>query len=233
MTQALLVALVVAAGDLHAPYDALLQQYVDERGRVAYRDLKANDLPTLDAYLAGLAAADAEALGRSEQIAFWLNAYNARAIRGVLDGYDAEGFFARRSFFRSYEFPLAGKTRTLDEIENEILRPRFREPRIHFALVCASTSCPKLRREAYRGDRLDGQLDDQARTFLDDPTRNRIGPGQTADLSMIFKWFRGDFEAAAGSVAAYLGRWGKGPYKAIDYLDYDWTLNAQPGQRPR
>ena len=232
MTKGLLLALVVAGGDLHAPYDVLLQNYVDDQGRVAYRELKANDLAALDAYLAALAAADPETLDRPAQMAFWLNAYNAHAIRGVLDGYNAEGLFARWRFFKSYEFPLAGKTRTLDEIENEILRPRFAEPRIHFALVCASTSCPKLRREAYRGNRLDMQLDDQTRTFLDDPTRNRFGPGQTADVSMIFKWFRGDFEAAAGSVAAYLGRWGKGDYKAIEYLDYDWTLNAQPGQRP-
>lgn len=228
----LLAAPPARAADLHAPWDALLQRYVDAGGRVAYRDLAARDAATLDAYLQALATATPAAMSEPEQIAFWLNAYNARAVRGVLAGYDAEGFFARRRFFRGYEFPVAGATRTLDEIENDILRVRFHEPRIHFALVCASTSCPRLRREAYRGERLDAQLDDQARGFLADPTRNRFGPGPSAALSMIFKWFAADFEAAAGSLSAYLGRWGLGPFESISYLDYDWTLNAQPGQRP-
>jgi hypothetical protein len=228
----ILIALPARAADLHAPWDALLQRYVDENGRVAYRDLAARDATTLDAYLQALATAEPAAMGEPEQIAFWLNAYNARAVRGVLDGHNAEGFFARRRFFWSYDFPLAGATRTLDGIENDILRVRFREPRIHFALVCASTSCPKLRREAYRGERLDAQLDDQARDFLGDRTRNQFDPGRGARLSMIFNWFAGDFEAAAGSVPAYIGRWVPGEHKTISYLDYDWTLNAQPGQRP-
>jgi hypothetical protein len=222
-----------AADDLHAPYDALLKRYVDDDGRVAYRDLAARDQAALDAYLQALATADPTALSSAEQMAFWLNAYNAGVIRGVLDGYDAEGFFARKRFFSFYEFPVAGKERTLNEIENEILRARFDDPRIHFALVCASTSCPELRREAYRGARLDAQLDDQARRFLTDPSRNQLGPGDTASVSMIFKWFQGDFDKAAGSVPAYLKRWVPRDYKTVSYLDYDWTMNAQPGQRPR
>ena len=226
----LLLAPPVRAADLYAPWDALLGRYVDGDGRVAYRDLAARDAATLDGYLQALAAADPQAMSEPEQIAFWLNAYNAHAVRGVLDGQSAEGFIARKRFFSFYDFPLAGQTRTLDEVENEILRVRFREPRIHFALVCASTSCPKLRREAYRGERLDAQLDEQARGFLLDRTRNRFGT--SADVSMIFKWFAGDFEAAAGSVPAYISRWVPGDYKTISYLDYDWTLNAQPGQRP-
>lgn len=230
----LLMALLLAAPDLHAPYDGLLQRYVDEQGRVAYRDLAANDLPTLDAYLAALAATDPATLDPPAQVAFWLNAYNAAALRGVLAGYDAEGFFARRRFFKSYEFPIAGRPRTLEEIEHEILRRRFQDARIHFALVCASTSCPKLRRAAYRGERLGEQLDDQARGFILDPTRNRFA-GSAAELSMIFKWFAEDFAAEAGSVENYLARWPWGPrgIETTSYLEYDWTLNAQPGQRPR
>jgi hypothetical protein len=226
---------VARADDLHAPLDALLPTYVDAQGRVAYRDLAVRGAAGLDAYLQALAVADPSTLPQADQIAFWLNAYNARALRGVLDGYSGEGVFARKRFFSFYSFPLAGRTRTLDEIENDILRKHFAEPRIHFALVCASTSCPILRREAYRGARLDAQLDEQARGFLGDPGRNQFGPGETLRLSMIFKWFQADFDKAAGSVATFVTRWAPAPLPAapqIEYLDYDWTLNAQAGQRP-
>ncbi|HSP99634.1 MAG TPA: DUF547 domain-containing protein [Candidatus Dormibacteraeota bacterium] len=229
---ALLVAAPLRADDLHAPFDAILTRYVDDNGRVAYRDLGARDGAALDAYLQSLATANPDALSEPEQIAFWLNAYNAHVLRGVLDGYSAEGVIGRKRFFSFYDFPLAGKTRTLDDVENGILRARFHEPRIHFALVCASTSCPKLRREAYRGERLDAQLDDQTRGFLTDPTRNQFGPGESARVSMIFKWFQGDFDAAAGSVPAFIGRWVPFQFKTLSYLGYDWTMNAQPGQRP-
>ncbi len=219
--------------DLHAPFDAILQRHVDAEGRVAYRTLAVEDGAALDRYLAALAAADPAALAEPAQIAFWLNAYNANVLRGVLAGQHAEGLFARKRFFAFHSFPVAGRRRTLDEIEHDILRRRFREPRIHFALVCASTSCPRLRREAYRGAQLDAQLDEQARGFLQDPARNRIGPGDMVHLSMLFKWFAEDFTDAAGSVPAYVRRWVALPDGArITYLDYDWTLNAQPGQRP-
>jgi hypothetical protein len=228
-----LLAAPVLGDDLHASFDALLKRAVDGDGRVAYRTLQQRDSAALDAYLASLAAADPASLTESEQIAFWINAYNARVLRGVLDGYSAEGLLGRKRFFSFYSFPLAGRSRTLDEIEHEILRRQFREPRIHFALVCASTSCPTLRSEAYRGDRLDAQLDEQARAFVNDPRRNQFGPGDTIKLSSIFKWFGDDFAAAAGSVPAFLRRYHPVPEPVrIEYLDYDWTLNAQPGQRP-
>jgi Protein of unknown function, DUF547 len=230
---AMLLAAAAGADELHAPLDALLRRYVDDDGRVAYRNLAQQDTAALDAYLAALAVADPAPFAPPEQLAFWINAYNARVLRGVLDGYRAESFFGRKRFFSFYTFPLAGQSRTLDGIEHEILRKQFRQPRIHFALVCASTSCPKLRREAYRGDRLDAQLDAQTRGFLDDPRRNRFGPGDEVALSPIFKWFGEDFAAAAGSVPEFIRRYHAIPEGArIEYLDYDWTLNAQPGQRP-
>jgi hypothetical protein len=137
---------------------------------------------------------------------------------------------------------VAGRERTLDEIENEILRGRFRDPRIHVALVCGATSCPRLRREAYRGDRLDAQLDDQARWFVNDGSRNVVDLiARTVALSSIFKWFAPDFGGEAG-VRAFVARYVGWPDQAallrqddvpVRYLDYDWTLNAQPGQRPQ
>jgi hypothetical protein len=227
---ALLAATSVRA-DLHEPWDRLLARYVDDDGQVAYRALQGNDAAMLDAYLASLAAADPNAWSRDEQLAFWLNAYNAIIVKGVLLGQSPESFLGRTRFFRFYAQKVAGEERSPEDIEHGILRARFGEPRIHFALVCASTSCPKLRREAYRADRVDAQLEEQTRDFIGDPRRNQFAANEVR-LSMIFRWFAEDFEKAAGSVPAFIRRFRPAEgTPAIDYLDYDWTLNAQPGQR--
>jgi len=222
----------------HNPWTKLLARYVDENGRVAYRDLQANDLSTFAGYLATLAQARVEEMSAIEEKAFWINAYNAVIVSGVLKGYTAEGLLARKRLFNWYSLPIAGKGRTPDEIEHQILRKKFRDPRIHFTIVCASTSCPKLRREAYVSDRLDQQLDDAAQIFINDQQRNQITT-QTVALSMIFKWFAQDFIDDAGSVANFLLRFvangKKDMVKALadgpHYLEYTWTLNAQAGQR--
>jgi hypothetical protein len=222
----------------HSPWDALLARYVDDEGRVAYRDLQAHDRPVLDRYLATLAQVQVEGMTEAEEQAFWINAYNAAIINGVLQGHTGESFLARKRFFSWYTLPVAGKARSPDEIEHQILRKKFQDPRIHFALVCASTSCPKLRREAYVAERLDQQLTEAARAFINDPARNRIEPRQPA-LSMIFRWFAEDFVTNAGSVPGFVQRFVDDGKKAIlnagkdglDYLEYDWTLNAQAGQR--
>jgi len=223
----------------HGTWDALLRQYVDDEGRVAYRRLEAESGPTLSQYLTTLAGATPGALPPKEQLAFWINAYNATIVAGVLQRYSAENALKRVFFFKSYNRRIAAVDRTPDDIEHGIIRRQFREPRIHFALVCAATSCPPLRREAYVGERLDDQLDDQARRFLNDPTRNRIdvGSGQVV-LSPIFKWFAEDFAAAGGPLAdvlqPYLSAEQRRLLEAakIRYQEYDWRLNAQPGQRP-
>jgi hypothetical protein len=229
-----------AAAFDHAAWDALLGRYVDEQGRVAYRDLAANDRPAFTAYLAALAAAQPNGWSRDEQLAFWLNAYNAAIVNAVLAGRTAESLWSRYGLFYRYELELAGKARTPDAIENAIIRPAG-EPRIHFALVCASTSCPKLRRQAWTAATLDPDLDAAARAFLRDPARNQISPGRAPiRLSSIFKWFREDFGGSDDSVRAFVARYLDEPDRAwlleqkpeIEYLDYDWTLNAQPGQRP-
>jgi len=232
----LLAAMVpgmAGAASLHDRWDALLRTYVDAGGRVAYRGLERNGLVELDAYLDVLAGADPSVLPRAGQIAFWINAYNAWAVRGVIQGYNAEGILARHRFFSWFRFQVAGKERSLEEIEHEILRKRYREPRVHFALVCASSSCPRLRREAYRGERLDQQLDAQARGFLASRDHYRSGVGDTVYVSPILKWFEPDFVLAAGSLRNFLRRYVEVPATPrFEYLDYDWTMNAQEGQRP-
>ncbi len=228
----------------HAQWSAILGRWVTD-GRVHYAGLQREGQPALAAYLAALSGAcgpDYERWTRAERIAFWINAYNAFTVRLVLDHYPIASIrkigWLPGAAFRERFIPmegLKGGTISLDDIENGTLRSTFREPRIHFALVCASASCPPLRSEAYRDADLDRQLDAQARAFLHDPTKNRIDPAtKTLYLSSIFKWFRGDFEAAAGSLPAYVAQYlDFGTTHVADYdvefLDYDWSLNDRRG----
>jgi uncharacterized protein DUF547 len=220
----------------HAKWSAILGRWV-ENGSVDYTALQREGQTMLTAYLAdlsGACASDYERWTRAERIAFWINAYNAFTIQLILDHYPIASIrkigWLPGSVFREKFIPLEGLKGgpiSLDDIENGTLRSGFQEPRIHFALVCGSRSCPPLRSEAYRSVDLDGQLDDQARTFLHDPAKNRVDAAKkTLYLSSIFKWFRPDFEAAAGSLPAYVARYvDSGTDFAVEFLDYDWSLN--------
>jgi hypothetical protein len=226
----------------HAAWARLLATYVDDAGRVAYKRLAAEDRATLRHYLDGVARAQPDDWPRDEQIAFWLNAYNAGIVSAVLAGESPETVTPRAHLFKSWKIEVAGAARTPDEIEHAILRKRFEEPRIHFALVCAAAGCPPLRRHAYTADSLSLQLDDQARRFIGDSSRNRIDPSaKRLELSPIFDWFRADFERASGTVPLYLARyvrdeaarqWLSSGSTRPKFLDYDWSLNHQPMQRP-
>ena len=214
---------------------------------VDYAGLQRDGQPALAAYLAALSATCADdyaSWDRDAKVAFWLNAYNAFTVRLILDHYPLASIrsigLLPLAAFRERFIPmdgLKGGTISLNDIENDTLRSAFHEPRIHFALVCASCSCPPLRGEAYRGADLDRQLDDQARVFLRDPTKNRVDPAtRTLFLSSIFKWFSADFTAAAGSVPAYVARYldagsDVADYQ-VEYLDYDWSLNDHEGGAP-
>lgn len=221
----------------HTLWNTLLARYVDDNGRVAYRDLQVKDRATFELYLDALAQAQTENMNEVEEKAFWINAYNAVIVSGILQGYTAEGLLGRKRLFGWFTGRVAGKDRTPDEIEHQILRKKFRDPRIHFTIVCASSSCPKLRREAYVPERLDAQLDDATQAFLNDPVRNQIDAHGVA-LSKIFDWFAEDFKTNAGSVVEFVRRFVSEEKKSrlnlkdsdLRYLDYNWTLNAQDGQ---
>ncbi|MEZ4652779.1 MAG: DUF547 domain-containing protein [Candidatus Eisenbacteria bacterium] len=228
----------------HSIWNRLLHEYVDDQGLVAYQRLQEHDRDALYSYLQQMATADPAAWKETERLAFWINAYNSMIVAAVLEGQSAESLLGRGKIFKFWKFPIAGKERTLDEVEHEILRKEFAEPRIHFAIVCASRSCPRLRTEAYSADELEAQLDDQARRFINDPSRNELDMNHSLlRLSKIFDWFRSDFERE-GTLLEFLARYvetpplrlwlEKNPPRVeIQYLDYDWTLNAQPEQRPR
>lgn len=222
-------------------YAAVLERYVDG-GLVRYGLLFTENPPEWRRYLQWLEDARPETMSANARRAFWINAYNARVIAGVLERYPIDsvrdvGMFGGRfrGFFGRREHPVAGEMRTLDEIEKEILfAPPLRDPRIHFALNCAALSCPKLRSEPYDGGRLDTQLDFQTRTFLNGPDGHRIDPSaRVLYVSRIFEWYRDDFEEAGGSLREYLVRHLTGdaaaaardPAWKISFLDYDWSLN--------
>jgi hypothetical protein len=191
----------------HGAWNALLQRWVRD-GRVAYSAIKQEVGAPLEAYLEELSAACAlnyEKWSRNERLAFWINAYNAYTVKLIVDHYPIQSI--------------------------RTLRADFREPRIHFALVCASVGCPVLSNEAYRAKDLDRQLDEQARLFLSDTSKNRFDPAtNTLHLSPIFDWFRADFAAVAGTVVAYVAQYLNDPRISkpdvkIKYTDYDWSLN--------
>jgi len=191
------------------------------------------------AYLTQLNRVDPSALAtRGEQLAFWINAYNAFAIKGILDQLSPMRSIGRYRYFIGRDYRVGGAQVNLYDLERQVLIAQFQEPLIHFAIVCASTSCPKLQPRAYEPDQLDVQLDQVAREFINDPTKNRFDPARkVASLSMIFKWFEQEFTKAAGSVLVYVTRYVSDPVLVrdlmqsdyrIEYLEYDWSLNGIP-----
>ena len=248
---ALLVTLAAprgaGAGELDVDaWDGFLARYTRETSdlagvRVDYAGL-ARD-PAWRAFVAGLASA-APPAARAGQLAFWVNVYNVLAADMVvrhlpLDGIRDAGSLLRPVWKREAGM-VDGRAVTLDEVEHAILRP-LGDPRIHAAIVCASTSCPPLRREAYRAERIDAQLDEAVRVFLAHPDKGlRIEPGQVR-LSRIFDWFTADFAAAGGPLAFARPHLAApvrsaldqlGPSPRIVWFDYDWSLNGLPVTGP-
>ncbi len=220
---------------------------------VDYSGLKADRTP-LDRYtasLSGVSQAQFQKFSKLERRAFLINAYNAFTLQLILTKYpDIKSIKDLGSFFSSpwkQEFvPLLGKTRSLDDIEHVLLRGAtdYDDPRIHFAVNCASIGCPALRPEAFVAARLDAQLLDQTQRFLRDRSRNRYNTAAKAlELSMIFKWYGEDFErgflganSVAEFVAGYAASIGLNSAQSaqlkvgtieIDYSDYNWELNKQ------
>lgn len=225
----------------HARFTRLLADQV-EAGRVDYAALKARP-GELDAYLGELAAVTRPEFDRWEkpgQLAFLINLYNAATLHLIVENYPVKSIKDIGGFFKSpWKLPIVrlwGDLVTLDTVEHDLLRAKYAEPRLHFALVCAAKSCPPLRPEAYVGDRLDAQLNDQAKQFLTDPTKNRVdSAAQTLWLSSIFKWFEGDFTSGGKTlpefVAPYLSEADRqalaaGRFK-VRFTDYDWSLNRR------
>ena len=216
-------------------FDRLLRDHV-QMGVVDYPGFQ--DQASFASYLAELGK-PASLQGRNDQLAHYINAYNALAIQGILDGLSPSTLLGQLRYFKLKDWAVDGRRISLYDLEHQVLRP-LGEPRIHFAIVCASRSCPFLRSEAYRPELLDTQLDDQARRFINDPLRNRFDKAtRTARLSSIFKWFEEDFQGA-GSLQRYISRYvddrevaqglAQDAYR-IEWLSYDWNLNGKAPRR--
>ncbi len=220
----------------HSRFDALLRRHVAPGGWVDYDGLRAASAE-LDAYIASIGAAEVDELGRDERLSLLINAYNAFTLRLILDHYPIGSIkdipSARR--WAHERWNIAGRNYSLNQIEHELIRPRFAEPRIHFALVCAAVGCPPLRTESYAGSRLEEQLADQARYVHTHARWLRLHPESgEVELTALYDWYGSDFEQKASSVVAYAAQHSPelvrminaGREPRVTFLDYDWKLNS-------
>jgi len=203
-------------------------------GKVDYAALRRDSLPQLKAYVKSLAQARPDTFAHGEQVAFWLNAYNALVIEQICQGDAPSSEAARGNFFRQSTFLVAGQERSLDDIEHRALRPLAHDPRIHFVLVCGANSCPPLHASAFSGTAdLEADLEQAARSYTNDPKNVTIDwEHHKILLNSIFDWYRDDFGDLLAFLARYReanegqrllqGKW------TLDYRDYDWTTNQTP-----
>jgi hypothetical protein len=215
-------------------YAGLLERFV-RQGLVDYQGLS-QDEAILDAYLEVLSRIEPESLTPNHELAYWINAYNAWTLKLILTAYpNISSIKDLGSFLRSpwkMQFVKVGeRTLTLDTIEHDIIRPKFADPRIHFAINCAALSCPPLWPEPFDGDRLNEQLDAAVVTFINDPEKTYLQNNRLF-VTRIFKWFAKDFD---GGPKNFVLRYAKGELAAnlnanqnnihIIYQGYDWSLN--------
>lgn len=220
----------------HEQWTALLEKHVTDKVFVDYQGFR-EDSNQLDAYLEKLSShhPNEKHWSEKERLAYWINAYNAFTIELVLKHYPVESIkdvvtglnitFVNSPWDIKF-IEIEGEEYDLNNLEHDIMRERFEEPRIHFAINCASVSCPRLIDEAYKAGKLDEQLDRRAKAFINDTNRNRIQEDQI-EISRIFRWFKGDF-TKNGSLIDYLNKYSEtfiDEDASINYMDYDWRLN--------
>jgi hypothetical protein len=221
----------------HEAFTEILQTYVDENGLVDYARLQ-HDSATLNSFLNLLSThhPNDKKWTESEQLAYWINAYNAFTLQLIIRNYPIKSIkdltavtipFVISPWDKDF-INIEGHRYTLNDIEHGIIRAHFNQPMIHFGLVCAAKSCPKLRTEAYTADEVDAQLSEQANDFINDQMRNITSTGNP-QISKIFQWYKGDFTDSA-SLAEYLNQFSEDSIASdadIDYMDYNWELNEQ------
>lgn len=243
LTAAVTVSLVASEPD-YSEWGDLLDRYYDPSRGMDYEGLKANDAPRLRKLRALMSTVDPETLSRDQQLAFWINFYNVSVVGIVVDHYPVDSIrdistdpIVRLNVFKKDRINFQGRQISLDFIEHETIRPQFEDPRIHFAINCAAADCPPIRTEPYVGARVDEQLDDQTRRFLDGPNGVRLTrSGDTINVyvTKIMDWFGEDFEKWGGGRVPFLIRY-LSPAKAkllaeaenldLRFEDYSWDLN--------
>lgn len=210
---------------LHQSFDALLQKYVSEEGQVNYVGLK-SDKKALNAYCKLLTENPVQdAWTREQKMAYWINAYNAYTLKLIVDNYPTKSImnFDGGKTWDVRRIKLGSKKYSLNNIENDILRPQFKDPRIHFALNCAAKSCPPLWNHAYTADNLEATLTARTKAFVNNPKYNEIHTNDMK-ISKIFEWYAADF----GDVKNFLNQHSKTWIKrsaSVVFYEYDWGLN--------
>ena len=224
----------------HSLLDKVLKKHVDDKGGVSYAALH-EDRKDLDTYVASLGRLDYHPLSRDEKLTLLINAYNACTLALILDHWPLASIndipTGDRWKAERWEIGGLGKL-SLDRIEHEYLRPKFKEPRIHFAVNCASIGCPPLRNEAYRAEDIEQQLQEQAIYMHNhDAWFDLDVEAGKLRLTKLYDWFAGDFEQVAGTTLEFAARFnddlaamlkaGKKP--TVEYIEYDWGLNRSQG----
>ena len=225
----------------HSKFDQILKQYVDHKGLVDYNRISKDS--RFKEYMESLKSVKVEELSRNGQLAFWLNAYNAVTIDKVIKWKPKKSVretlvpkvWTSTKFFTTRDHIVAGRRLSQDDIEHEILRKALNESRIHFAIVCASSSCPPLARFAFTDENVQAKLEEETRKYINSSRGTRIDYAEnTFYLSKIFDWFSSDFKSKSGSVLGFIN-----PYLSkeamsflerdpkISYIHYDWALNAK------
>jgi hypothetical protein len=232
-----------AAGDL-AQWNRILAAYYNPAKGLDYKALKARDAATLQAIRQQLGRVNVAALTPKQQLAHWINVYNVNTVATIVESYPTKSIrdlstdpIIRLNVFKKERVPVGNAKLSLNDVENDKIREGFKDPRIHFAINCAAKSCPPIRTEAFTGEKLDAQLDEQARMFLNGPHGARFkrdGDTLVITTTKIMDWFSDDFEKWAGGKARFIRKYVPADkQKMIDqakdidfeYDDYDWDLN--------
>lgn len=219
---------VVVTKPKHDAWDALTKKYVTSAGKVNYKGMKA-DLSKISNYLDQLKNLSPKSdWSKNEKLAYWINLYNASTVYLIASNYPVKsikdingGKPWDKKFVKSGD-----KVYTLNQIENDIVRPRFKDPRIHAALNCAAISCPKILNGAFLPSKLDAQLNSRTKSWINNANSNKL-TGSTIQVSTIFDWYAVDFKAAGGTIG-FINKYAKTKVVSgakVSFLDYDWALN--------
>ncbi len=207
----------------HGGWNTLLENHVSPGGRVDYLALQRNEVK-LDAYLELLAKKRPDkSWSREESLAYWINAYNAYIVKLILNHWPVQSIEDIKEPWDQKWIELEGKTYSLNQIEHEVIRPTYREPRIHFALVCAAQSCPPLANEAFTARKLETMLEKRTRSFINDEKFN-VTQEDVVRVSPLFDWYKEDFGDVTKFLNSYLAT-DIPASKELHFLEYDWSLN--------
>lgn len=207
--------------------DAFFSAHVAS-GKVDYKAIAANK-EALNDLVSQSQAIRVSASNKLDYQAFWINAYNIHVIKGIVDAYPIASPLDKKGFFDKITYSIAGEKVTLNDIENNFLRAKFNDARVHFVLVCGAVGCPPLISKAYRPETLDADLTAQTKKAINDKNFTKIGKS-SVEISQIFEWYKGDFEQKGTKTIDFLNKYLSTPLTSktkVKYYPYDWKVNKK------